>query len=241
MNGGPGCSSLDGLLNELGPYLLNEMGDGFRYNKYSWNTIANVLFLESPACVGFSYNESGTCKNGDDSTSLNNYFALKDFFAKYPEYKANEFFITGESYAGIYVPTLSLRVLEGMNKFHINFKGYAIGNGLGSYALNSDSLIFFGYYHGLFGIRLWKSLTDSCCRNGIPTENNCNFFDSPYPQCSSSVTQAMSMIYETGINMYNMYADCIPPVGYSRYQLDVKNIFHGSKILNKDFNKLINR
>ena len=44
--------------------------------------------------------------------ATDNYWALKNFFNLYPEYSANEFFITGESYGGIYVPTLSVRVLQ---------------------------------------------------------------------------------------------------------------------------------
>lgn len=72
-------------------------------------------------------------------------------FKQFPEYRKNEFYITGESYAGIYVPTLTVRVLKGQKDFAINLQGYAIGNGLSSYELNDDSIIFFGYYHGLFG------------------------------------------------------------------------------------------
>uniref|UniRef100_A0A914N1Q5 Uncharacterized protein n=1 Tax=Meloidogyne incognita TaxID=6306 RepID=A0A914N1Q5_MELIC len=56
LNGGPGCSSLGGLSNELGPYLLNKDGKTLRQNPYSWNKYASIIFLESPAWVGFSYN-----------------------------------------------------------------------------------------------------------------------------------------------------------------------------------------
>lgn len=49
-----------------------------------------------------------------------NYKALLSFFAKFPNFTQNDFFIFGESYGGIYVPTLSLRVVTGATKF--NFK-----------------------------------------------------------------------------------------------------------------------
>lgn len=44
--------------------------------------------------------------------SMNNYLALKEFFRLFPEYSKNELFLTGESYGGIYIPTLAERVME---------------------------------------------------------------------------------------------------------------------------------
>lgn len=56
LNGGPGASSLLGALDELGPLRLTRAGELVE-NKYAWNQAASVLFIESPAGVGFSYNE----------------------------------------------------------------------------------------------------------------------------------------------------------------------------------------
>eukprot|EP00064_Thunnus_orientalis_P013403 superscaffoldBa00002175_g13442 len=149
LNGGPGCSSLDGFLSENGPFHVNDNGATLYENNFSWNKIANVLYLESPAGVGYSYSDDKNYATDDDQVAEDNYRALQSFFVKFPNFTQNEFFIFGESYGGIYAPTLSLNVATGPAK--INFKGFAVGNGISSFALNDQSLIYFGYYHGLFG------------------------------------------------------------------------------------------
>jgi carboxypeptidase C (cathepsin A) len=70
--------------------------------RYSWSKVANLLFLESPAGVGFSYCEAGAlCNNTDESTADDTADFFTTFFEQYSEFKANDFFITGESYAGV--------------------------------------------------------------------------------------------------------------------------------------------
>ncbi|GBN91416.1 putative serine carboxypeptidase ctsa-1 [Araneus ventricosus] len=94
MNGGPGCSSLDGFLSELGPLHVSADGKSLYKNPYSWNRVANVIFLEAPAGVGFSYADNKKYFTDDDSTSYDNYVALQSFFEKFPEFKKNDFYIT---------------------------------------------------------------------------------------------------------------------------------------------------
>lgn len=243
MNGGPGCSSLDGLLNELGPYHVKFDGKTVYNNKYSWSTIGNVLFLEAPACVGFSYDPNDDCDTGDDETSLSNYLALIDFFTnKFPEYAKNPFYITGESYAGVYVPTLAVRVLKGQQNFTINLQGYAIGNGLSSYKLNDDSIIFFGYFHGLFGDDLWESLVHHCCTKGEPSPESCNFYDSYWPLCKKATSKASDIIYNEGLNMYNLYADCpgssLGNGNFTRYEASLTNLLRKHPSHHKRLTKL---
>ncbi|XP_070574652.1 lysosomal protective protein-like [Ptychodera flava] len=220
LNGGPGCSSLDGFLSELGPFHVNDDGKTLYVNEYSWNKVANVLFLEAPAGVGFSYSDDKNYTTSDDETSLNNYVALQSFFKKFPEFANNSFYITGESYGGIYVPTLSVRVMEG--NATINLKGFAIGNGLLSWELNDNSLVYFSYYHGIFGDDLWADLNNYCCSKGV-----CNFHDNTDPNCRIAMDQVNHIINDIGLNRYALYMDCaggIPPHA-TRYLRDMKNVF----------------
>ena len=109
-----------GALSELGPIRLSRNGT-LSDNPYAWNQKANVLFLESPAGVGFSYKEDGKYHQDDTSTALLNFNALQSFFKKFPHLAENDFYLSGESYAGIYIPTLSMQLLE--HKFPKHFKG----------------------------------------------------------------------------------------------------------------------
>ncbi|KAG0713838.1 Lysosomal protective protein [Chionoecetes opilio] len=238
MNGGAGCSSMEGLLAELGPYLINPDGKTLKKNPYAWNTMANVLFLEAPACVGLSYDDHNECSTGDDETSMSNYLALQDFFTnKFPEYRNNSFFLTGESYAGIYVPTLAVRVLKGADTFPINLQGYAIGNALSSKELNDNSRLFFAYYHGLLGDDLWAHLVEHCCTGGHASRQTCNFHKTTSPECMKDLVKVF-VITSFGLNPYNLYANCsLTTAGpFSRYQADLSHImrrhdFHDSVMM----------
>jgi len=113
LNGGPGSSSILGMLQEQGPLIINATG-GLMVNPYAWTTQVNLIILEAPAGVGYSYctkngKKSLDCANTDKLTAANNRRALQDFFNnKFPELAANKFYIAGESYAGVYGPITML-------------------------------------------------------------------------------------------------------------------------------------
>jgi carboxypeptidase C (cathepsin A) len=104
-NGGPGCSSLLGALYEHGPFILNDAFGSLIYNQYSWNQKANVLYIESPSQVGFSYMDGQPPTWTDDLVAKLNAKTIREFFEVWTEYQGRDTYISGESYAGIYVPT----------------------------------------------------------------------------------------------------------------------------------------
>ncbi len=117
MNGGPGCISKIGLVQEISPYCLNDSqqykpGDSLDFNPYGWSNLTNLLFIDSPAGVGFSINRDQNYVYNDANTAMDNIFALKNFFSnKFPEYANNTVLLAGESYAGKYIPDLAIRIL----------------------------------------------------------------------------------------------------------------------------------
>jgi len=54
-NGGPGCSSMLAFMQENGPLCIDDGEDFIKTNPYPWNTRMNMLWIESPAGVGYSY------------------------------------------------------------------------------------------------------------------------------------------------------------------------------------------
>eukprot|EP01060_Flectonema_neradi_P029148 TRINITY_DN395_c4_g1_i1.p1 TRINITY_DN395_c4_g1~~TRINITY_DN395_c4_g1_i1.p1 ORF type:complete len:473 (+),score=95.79 TRINITY_DN395_c4_g1_i1:39-1421(+) len=145
MNGGPGASSIGyGLFTEMGPFSLDEESlqnkttpgiPDVHDNPNAWSNVANMLFLEHPPSVGYSYcgktgsPKNATCAWNDTTQAAASYGAVKEFFNTFPEFKDNDFFVTGESYGGMYVPTLVEEIYKHQDEVP-NLKGFAIGNGI---------------------------------------------------------------------------------------------------------------
>jgi serine carboxypeptidase-like clade 4 len=132
LTGGPGCSSLTALFYENGPYVIDS-NLNLQLNPYSWNEVANIMWIDQPVGTGFSYADSHQDDVYDeDGVAEDMYQFLVNFFNMHPEYQKQDFFVTGESYAGHYIPAVTARIVKG-NKAggntKINLKGAAIGNG----------------------------------------------------------------------------------------------------------------
>ena len=130
-NGGPGCSGLIGFMTEMGPF--RPLADGnLILNDLAWNKIANNVYIESPAGVGFSYSDnSADYKTGDAQTAIDNYNLIQAFLVRFPQFSTNSLYITSESYGGHYMPTLAKQIVDqntAGTQPRLNFKGFAVGN-----------------------------------------------------------------------------------------------------------------
>ncbi|KAH8645499.1 Alpha/Beta hydrolase protein [Xylariales sp. PMI_506] len=107
INGGPGGSSLMGLFQEIGPCLTDDEGTTTFRNEFSWTNFANVIFIDQPAGVGFSSIRNSTIGGVDNLAEVAEDFDtfLTTFFTDiFPQFSHLPFHITGESFAGTYIP-----------------------------------------------------------------------------------------------------------------------------------------
>ncbi|XP_010930631.1 serine carboxypeptidase-like 42 isoform X2 [Elaeis guineensis] len=213
LNGGPGCSSIGGgAFTELGPFYPRGDGRGLRRNKKSWNKASNLLFVESPVGVGWSYsNRSSDYTCGDESTANDMHVFLLRWYDKFPEFKSRDLFLTGESYAGHYIPQLA-NVLLNHNKhstgFKFKIKGVAIGNPLLKLDRDAAATYEFFWSHGMISDEI-----------GLTIMNQCDFEDyvflSPHnvsESCNDAIEKANEIVGDY-INNYDVIIDvCYPAI-----------------------------
>ena len=232
LNGGPGCSSLDGWATEHGPMLMDDNGK-FQLNNYSWVNEANMIYLESPGGVGFSYinsNSSQDLYTDDNTTANDNLQALLSFFKKFPEQKNKDFYISGESYAGIYVPTLAYKVLEHNKNVtdaeKINLKGILVGNGVADWKYDAENaMLDFFFTHHLISYEDRLEYVKYCLTNATLNAT----------KCEKIVNDTVNFVLD-GINFYDYLRECKVPKNLrgeintnSKYYLNAPWIFERFK------------
>ncbi|KAK2383046.1 serine carboxypeptidase [Trifolium repens] len=202
LNGGPGCSSVGyGATQEIGPFLVdnNNDGQGLKFNNFSWNKEASMLFLESPVGVGFSYSNTTSDYEqlGDDLTANDAYNFLHNWFLKFPSYRTKTFYIAGESYAGKYVPELA-ELIHDRNKdpsLYIDLKGILLGNPETSDAEDWMGLVDYAWSHAVISDETHKTIKTSCDFNSSDPWKN--------EDCDQAVDEVLKQYHE--IDIYSLY------------------------------------
>ncbi|KAK8471181.1 hypothetical protein PHAVU_003G155400 [Phaseolus vulgaris] len=179
LNGGPGCSSVAyGASEEIGPFRVNQTGSSLYLNPNAWNREANILFLESPAGVGFSYtNTSSDLKtSGDKRTAQDALIFLIRWLSRFPQYKYREFYIAGESYAGHYVPQLAKKIHDYNNKNPqiINLKGFIVGNAVTDSYNDGIGTVTYWWSHSMISDQSYKSILKYCNFTSEETSKKCD-------------------------------------------------------------------
>lgn len=211
-NGGPGCSGLIGFMTEHGPF-RPQKDLTLEINDYSWNKLANMLYVEAPPGVGFSYaNDTDVYNVNDGQTATYNYNAIQSFFSKFPSFRSNPFYITSESYGGHYIPELALKIVTENEKQNdteeiINFKGFAVGNPYTSQLDNYYGAVETFWGHQVISYPTYTSWKNNCVENR--TRGTCaelevqmyneigglNMYALDYPVCDSAlVSQRIALL-----------------------------------------------
>ncbi|EPS67442.1 hypothetical protein M569_07330, partial [Genlisea aurea] len=214
LNGGPGCSSIGyGEAEELGPFFPQPDIPSLKLNSHSWNNVANLLFLESPIGVGFSYSNTSSDYNllGDKSTADDTYRFLVGWFERFPQFKSHEFYIAGESYAGHYVPQLADVIVTNnerapKNEF-INLKGILVGNGVLDDETDNIGLIEYAWDHAVISDELRDEIKRACDFSKSDTTPECNLAVDEYYE-----------VYDI-IDMYSLYTPTCTNANFSLARL----------------------
>ncbi|TYG79086.1 hypothetical protein ES288_D02G113400v1 [Gossypium darwinii] len=194
---------------ELGPFRVNKDGKTLYRNEYAWNKVANVIFLESPAGVGFSYSNDSSdyTKVGDKRTTKDSYVFLINWLERFPQYKRRDFFITGESYAGHYVPQLAYYILsrnKNTNQTVINLKGIAIGNAWIDDAICMKGMFDYLWTHALNSDETNEGINKYCNFVSEDSVSKKGDGDDNTIQCGKYLSQGFR---EMGfIDLYDIYA-----------------------------------
>jgi carboxypeptidase C (cathepsin A) len=190
-------------LTEQGPFKPNA-DMTLRVNEYAWNRISNMVFIESPAGVGFSYSDDkDDYTTGDQQVAIDNYNLIQAFLTRFPEYRTNDLYISSESYGGHYMPTLAKQIVDSnqiSSNIPLNFKGFAVGNPYTDPYSGTPAMIDTYWGHQLIPAPTYSKYTKMCKKSDNPNTAACaalaiqmsngvgnlNPYALDYPVCTSS-------------------------------------------------------
>eukprot|EP00928_Gymnodinium_smaydae_P032420 TRINITY_DN23484_c0_g2_i1.p1 TRINITY_DN23484_c0_g2~~TRINITY_DN23484_c0_g2_i1.p1 ORF type:complete len:493 (+),score=17.11 TRINITY_DN23484_c0_g2_i1:56-1534(+) len=160
-NGGPGSTSLWGFWLENGPFTVNEAASGLASeitlspSSISWTQHANYLVFDHPLGVGLSNTSSGSLPPNVTVGVQQWYQSLLNFLIKHPEIMRNPIILTGESYAGTYIPLLAKLIVD-WNPWcertygqRIDFRGMMLADAWVNPMVQMRTDIEYAFNHGL--------------------------------------------------------------------------------------------
>ena len=140
-NGGPGCSSLSGLLTENGPFTWEAGTNAPVQNPYTWVNLTNMMWVEQPVGVGFSQGVPNITNEVELGLEFIGFY--KSFVDAF-DVHGYKVYLTGESYGGYYVPYIADAFINADDTDYYNLKGVAINDpilGDGTAQQEGESLV----------------------------------------------------------------------------------------------------
>ncbi|KAG9311509.1 Alpha/Beta hydrolase protein [Chiua virens] len=143
LNGGPGASSLLGLLFENGPIHIQSDYSAVE-NGHAWTSVADYVWIDQPVGTGFSTADADGLVADEDQLGadfvetvtcwsravlmIRQMGFLNNFIKVFPNLAKRPLYIAGESYAGVYIPYIT-KAYFGIQDPPVNLAGIAIGDG----------------------------------------------------------------------------------------------------------------
>ncbi|XP_004418934.1 PREDICTED: probable serine carboxypeptidase CPVL [Ceratotherium simum simum] len=243
LQGGPGGSSMFGLFVEHGPYVVTS-NLTLRLRDFPWTTTFSMLYVDNPVGTGFSFTDDpqGYAVNEDD-VARDLYSALIQFFQLFPEYKENDFYATGESYAGKYVPAIAhyIHMLNPVMTMKINLKGIAIGDAYSDPESIIGGYAAFLYQIGLLDEKQRKYFQKQCdeCVKFIKKEKWFQAFEVLDKLLDGDLTSEPSYFQNvTGCSNYYNFLQCTEPEDQRYYGkfLSLPEVRQAIHVGNRTFN-----
>ncbi|KAJ7622407.1 alpha/beta-hydrolase [Roridomyces roridus] len=181
IGGGPGTSGMMNALQGQSPCSATE--HGLAANPYTWTKRHNLIALDHPIGVGFSY---GTHVNNSRSAAYDAYDFLQKFFVLFPHLARNKFIISGGSYGGVYVPNIAT-VIHEQNLLLKAGRGQP-----GAIPINLDALIISNPFTSPASHFRWL-LQYRCMDHHIHNETECTQLYSALPTCLDSIELALAV------------------------------------------------
>ena len=229
LTGGPGCASEVALFFENGPYQFTSSTDAtIKSNPNSWNSFANLLYVDQPIGTGYSKGGAVHDARSEAEVAADMAVMLKGFIEQNPEYKNRDFYITGESYAGHYVPAIAYYLLTTATDVELNLKGIAIGNGLTDPFAQYPAYASFSYENNLISEK-WDHVLNGGFKacDGLIYESQHKYKDNAKVQvaalefCQILADSVIGNPLHPKFNVYDIREPCAtPPLCYDFSQAD---------------------
>ncbi|KAL4442629.1 hypothetical protein ABPG74_007031 [Tetrahymena malaccensis] len=205
LNGGPGCSSLLGLFEELGPYKITQ-DNTLTSNPYSWNNNANVLFVDQPIGTGFSSLGTTEIPKTEEEIAKQMHDFIQSFLQIYPKYINRDFYIAGESYAGQYIPAIGSYIIK-TGDLQIKFRGVAIGNGWVDPYYQQPAYAEYAYKYNLIDQDTYKATQQqfTICSQYIKTGSTLELLADACETPFNKITE------KNNFDIYNYKTPCVNP------------------------------
>ncbi|KYQ96810.1 peptidase S10 family protein [Tieghemostelium lacteum] len=224
LTGGPGASMALSMVYENGPFKVNP-DFTTTPNPNSWNTVANVIYVDSPLGTGFStVNENGYSQS-ESETSQHLYSFLQQFFNAYPQYRLNSLYIFGESVSSKTAPNLGYLIHQ-KNKVSpasskISLRGIGIVSAFIDPVLQLSTFPEKAFYSGFISKSTYKQVEDiaeQCrdafeCGNANDTANYCNGIIGAIGQAAAN------------FNIYDVTKTCPPALAPICYDFSLGAIY----------------